>query len=387
MLVGLVVTLVLTLRLSWPGNGTKPADHELAGAGTDHAGSAFRPPPAAGTEIATGSLPVGDDWTRRWHQAGAGAEESQRHQAKEALIEALAVVDPRRAIELARGESSEELRVRLIEAALRGWGQTDAEAALAWTATQQVIEFGQAMASLFHGAARDPENAIRLANEMSQLDPQCAADYGFYLVAALAREGEFGKAADFAAGSEGEARGSWLSDVYSRWADQAPHEALAYAAQLTEAKTRMIASRAALLRWAYNDAPALAEYALGIADPNDRRFALSKALPRWAAADPVAAALWVNQAEPSPELDLVAASIATRPEVIRYPGVSLKWAENILEPKLRSRVLASVIHQWANTDPSTAKRYAEESPNIRPEERAAVLSAFSPGFDPISFTP
>mgnify|MGYP003580430161 CR=1 FL=1 len=38
-------------------------------------------------------------------------------------------------------------------------------------------------------------------------------------------------------------------------------------------------------------------------------------------------------------------------------------------------------------DRVAARRYAETSPNIRPDERAGVLAAFEPGFNPISLLP
>jgi hypothetical protein len=332
-------------------------------------------------------LSAADEWAKRWREAGSMADESSRIQAKEALIENLAVSDPLQAVELARKESDPDLRLRFLEAAMRGWGQTNPEAALAWATSQDSMDPGQAMAAVFHGAARDREGAIRLTAEMSKRAPQRANDYGSYLIAALGRSGDFGAAADFAAKGAPEARVNWLSDAYSRWANKDPRAALDYATQLTDAEARQTAWHIAVSRWAYNDPAAAAEYALDLPNQNERKFALAEALPRWAAADPVKAASWINEFEPSPELDLGAATVATRPEVIRQPELALSWAGNITDPALRGRVLASVVYGWAKVDPRAARTYAEGSPKVRPEDRAAVLAAFEQGFDPISLEP
>jgi hypothetical protein len=330
---------------------------------------------------------VHENWLQRWREAAALDDEAQRDQAKEALIDALAQTDPLRAIDVARNEPNEALRPRLMESAMRGWGQTDPEAALAWVAAQSMQDSGRTTAAVFHGAARNPDRAIQLANNLSLSDPSRATDHALYLIAALAGEDAFSTAADFASTSAAESRAMRISDAYSRWANKSPEQALVHATQLGDPETRKTAAISVLLRWAYNDAPAAAQYALSLTDSDQRRFALSKALPIWVAAQPVEAAVWMSNVEPSPELDLIAASIATRPRGAQKPEVSASWAENILEPNLRVQVTASVVHKWAETDPAAARRYAETSPSIPAEERAAVLAALKPGFEPVSFTP
>ncbi len=380
----LIITAALVLT-GWLGYHASQPDQHSKERVTEHAS------PQSQSSFALQEIPASapghDDWTRRWQETETLTDESQCNQAKESLIEALALVDPRRAVEMARNESSEALRWRLMEAAMRGWGQVDPESALAWAAAQSWMDSGQATASIFHGAASDPERAIRLANALSQRGPERSLDHGLYLVAALARVGEFDKAADFAASSTSESRAVRIGDAYSRWAEKAPQQALAHAAQLNDLEARKTASNAIFMRWAYTDAPAAARHALSLSDPEDRRYAFSKALPIWVAARPVEAALWMSSVEPSPELDLVAASIATRPGASQNPKASTLWAENILEPKLRVLVMASVVHRWAETDPAAARHYAETSSSILPGERSEVLAALKPGFDPVSFAP
>ncbi len=328
-----------------------------------------------------------EKWIHSWRETESIADESQRDQTKESLIEALARMNPHRAVQWARETWDETLRIRFLDAAMRGWGQTDPEAALDWVTAQPVADSGQAMASVFHGAASDPQHAIKLAHDLSQRDPRRTTDYGLYLLAALARADQFSTAAEFASTSTAGSRATWVSDAYSRWANASPKEALSHATQLGDPKTRKTATHAVLLRWAYNDAPAAAKHALSLPDAESRRFAFSKAIPIWVAAQPVEAAVWMSNLEPSVELDWVAASIATRPAASQNPHVSILWAENILEPKLRTQVIASVVHNWAETDADAARHYVEKSSSIRSEERADILAAFGPDFDPVSFSP
>lgn len=342
---------------------------------------------AAGEDDRDKTDSVLEQWIQSWRETEGIADESQRDQTKESLIEALARTNPHQAVKLACDASNKTLRIRFLDAAMRGWGQTNPEAALDWVMAQPVADSGQAMAAVFHGAASDPQRAIKLAHDLSQHDPSRTTDHGLYLLAALARANEFSMAAEFASTGTAGSRTTWVSDAYSRWANASPQEALSHATRLGDPKTRKTATNAVLLRWAYNDAPAAAKHASSLPDAESRRFAFSKAIPIWVAAQPIEAAVWMSNREPSAELDWVAASIATRPGAAQNPHVSVLWAENILEPKLRTQVIASVVHNWAGTDADAARRYAEKSPSIRPEERADILAAFGPDFDPVSFSP
>jgi hypothetical protein len=243
------------------------------------------------------------------------------------------------------------------------------------------------MASVFDGAARDPEHALQFARQLSERDPERAADFGSYLVAALARTGEFAKAADFAANGSADVRVDWLNAAFARWGEQKPREALEHAAQFSDPEIQQTAFRAAVSHWAQANPREVAEYALSHSAGADRDFALNAALRAWAADDPVEAAGWIGRFEPSPQLDLGAAVIASQPDAIRQPEVATSWAEGITDPRLRVRVLAMVVKEWSMTDPAAARDYAETSPNLRPEERAGVLAAFEPDFKPISLLP
>ncbi|MBC8132433.1 MAG: hypothetical protein H7X95_05575 [Deltaproteobacteria bacterium] len=249
------------------------------------------------------------------------------------------------------------------------------------------MDQGQAMASVFHGAARDPENALRLNAQLSEQEPERAQDYGSYLVAAFTRAGEFSQAAAFAAESAPEVRVDWLNAAYSRWAGDQPQAALEHLGKLSNREIRQMAFDAAVSHWAQNKPREVAEYALTLSDGREREFALNAALRAWSSADAVEAATWMGRFEPSPHLDFGAAMIASQPEAMRHPQIATSWAESITDPRLRVAILASVVNEWALTDPVAARHYAEFSPRIWAEDRAGVLFAFEPDFHPISLLP
>ncbi len=335
----------------------------------------------------TSESPVVDEWEDRWRRLKAEPASAARDEDMVALIEELAAIDPSHAVALARRESNAERRTNLMEAVVRGWAGANPDAAAAWAASQTMIDHGQALAAVFHGVARDPEEALRLNARLTAQDPDRAADYGSYLIAALSRVGEFDQAAAFATNGDAEVRVGWLNSAYSSWAADQPQAALEQVAQLTDPTVRRTAFDAAMSRWAYNDPPAAAQYALSLPAGHERTLALTVALREWSAADPVAAAAWMNQQTHLPEFDFGAAIVASHPDAIGQPDAAISWAESIVDPQLKVRILATVVNQWAAVDPVAARRYVETSPNLKPDERPGVLAAFEPDFTPVSILP
>jgi len=341
----------------------------------------------SGPSVRAPRVQTEDPWALRWSEWLARPEGEARDQALAALVAELAAADPMRAIALADGETNGSLRDTLLQAALRGWGGVSPEVALAWATAQTLLDSGEAMASVFHGAAHDPENLLRLTGQWSQQDPDRAGDYGSYLVAALNRAGDFSQAATYAAAVPSEFRLNLLNAAYAGWADREPKAALEAIGQLPDPEIKKTAFAATISRWANNDAPAAAAYARELPEGSERMLALTVALRNWAAVDGVGAATWMSGLEPSPELDMGAAVVAALPESLQQPEVAAGWAESIVDPQLRARVLAAVVKEWSATDPAAARAYAESSPDIRAEDRATVLSAFDPDFNPISVLP
>lgn len=328
-----------------------------------------------------------DSWQQNWSELKSQPEGVERDIRLIALLEEMARHKPLDAIALADGEPQEELRLKFLEAALRGWGSGDLLAAVAWANDQPLFDTGQAIASAFHGAAHDPEGLERTTTSLCATDTEHAGDYGLFLVGALNRSGHFSRAAQFAAAMPGERRTDTLNSAYSAWATHDPEAALKSAFRISDPATRQTAFEAAASRWAKTDPKAAAERALALESEAERSFVFAAALRKWSAENPGEAATWISRFEPSRDLDQAAAAIASHPDALREPSTALSWADSILNRQLKLRTLATVLNQWASADPVAAWNYANAVPCDSTEEQALLFSAFSSEFEPVSFLP
>lgn len=327
------------------------------------------------------------DWESRWQSLAAEPQTTARDEDMVTLLEELAATNPTLALALASGESNSRLRGDFLQAAVRGWGMSDAAGAVAWARSQTLMDEGQALAAAFHGAVREPAKAIQLTEELSAKDPSRARAYGASLIGGLVRAGEFNDASAFASTASTRVRVDWLNTVYSRWADDRPSEALRELGQLESPETRRIAFDATVTRWAENDARAALEFTTTLPAGRDQGFALNATLRAWAASDVVGSATWLAANAPSPQLDFGSAMIALQPQTLSQPDIAMRWAMNIVDPQLRSRVLASVVNEWAAADSDGARRFANALPTSRSDEREAAQSGLAPDFAPISLLP
>src|SRR4029077_10029308 len=148
-----------------------------------------------------------------------------------------------------------------------------------------------------------------------------------------------------------------------------PKAALKNVADMSDPGIRRAAFAAAMSRWANHDLKAATEFAPALPDGLERTWAMSMALRAWSADDAPEAAMWISRFDPSPATDIGAAMIASQPDALRQPLVATSWAESIVDPALRVRVIAALVSEWALVDPVAARQYAESSPTLRPEDR------------------
>jgi len=326
---------------------------------------------------------VADDWEHRWHDLMSLPDSPERTKQLMAMLEQLGQTDPTRAIAFAdKATADAYLRADFLQAAVRGWASGNPDAAIAWANSQTLMDQGQAMSAVFHGAARDPENALRLAAQLSAQDPEHAGDYGSYVIAALNRVGEFDRATAFAADAPEEFRLNLMNAAYTSWGESNPQAAMEAIGQLSDPETKRTAFNAAISGWSRNDPGGVADYALSLPEGDERTFALTVALRLWSADDPVGAATWMNGLDSSPELDFGAAVVASQPDAIRQPDIAIGWANSIIDPQLRVSILATVVNQWAAVDPVAAWNYVETSPSLEHDERTGLLAALEPDFTP-----
>ena len=142
---------------------------------------------------------------------------------------------------------------------------------------------------------------------------------------------------------------------------------------------RNAASCAVMDRWAILDPRTLANFAIQLPADSNRNYALSAALAEWTNQDLAAASAWLNQLEPSAELDAGVSAITTRqPLMAHRPETAVNWAESVFDPELRSQTLAAIVREWAKADHSAAQRYAETSPAINAADRSMLLANPNP---------
>ncbi len=295
-----------------------------------------------------------------------------------AAIEDLATRDAPRALALALAEVDLRLRLDLLRATLRGWAKSDPDAAGDWALSHPaIIDKSDAATAVLTGLIQDPDAAIRLFSHLSETDPGHAREFGNSLIAALSNNGDFSRAAEFAAQGSAQYRTDWLAAAFGSWSQYQPQAAAAEAMKLPDPDSRQLAVHAAFTGWAQGDPEGLAEYAISLPDGPDKSFALTESLPSWAANDPAAAAEWINQIPSSPELDQGIATVARSFDA--KPEVAVTWAESIADTQLRSSTLANIVRRWIELDPVAARQYAETSTNIVGEDRSDLLNGFGDG--------
>jgi hypothetical protein len=330
------------------------------------------PPLSAPVPSGPPSVRLAAEWEACWKELMAKPCTRERDDQVIAAIEDLASRDALRAIALAQNESRSRMSQNMLRAALRGWALVNPEAAADWALTQTKLDKVDALASALQGTMKDPNAATLLYSRLLQKAPDLSAPLGTSLVTLLANRGEFTRAADFAATGAPENRLDWLNTAYSIWADYQPESALAAANSLSNAAMKDQALAAVFSMWSVNSPEAVVEYAATLPAGHHRELAFTDALRNWAVNDPATAAEWINNAEPSPELDAGIACIATSSQVRQTPRVAVTWAESISEPTLRSSTLAEIVHHWAATDLVAARTYVNSSKAMETAELAAL---------------
>jgi hypothetical protein len=340
------------------------------------------PAPAAWTAVRpVPSAP--DDSAGRWARLAAAPRSPAAAAEAGAALEDLARQDPARAMALSLQQHNRLRRTDWLHAALRGWAAVDPGAAAAAVARLPAAEQEEAEAAVMTGAVRDPAAAVALTRALMEGDPLGRRSDANHLLSALNQAGDYAQAVDFAASLPPEVRTEMLGTAYQSWAQAEPEDALAAAARQPEGEARATAVDAALSGWSQVDPAGLARHALDLPPGPDRSQALQLALGEWVQDDPAAATAWLNAAAARPELDPGIAAVAAQPQVIaRQPEVAANWAEAITDPALRSRTLASVLQDWASSNPEAARRYALNSGGLQADDRTALLAAIDGGNAP-----
>jgi hypothetical protein len=330
------------------------------------------------------ALPIAtadQNWDERWRQWLVRLSATGQEVELAAEFEALILENPARALASARRETDAARRTSLIQMILLLWAESDPAAAAAQARALPDEERALGVAAVLAGVSNQTEVAVRLATEFCRDDPALASEHGYALIAALGRTGEFRAAIRFAVGAEaaveGEDQNKWLKAAFAQWAAQNPAAAMAAIQELPGGGPRFEALDAIATNRVLTDPAGLAAALRNLPVGPDRSLVLGQTLRAWVNSDAKTAADWLNQLEPSLELDAGAAAVATSAQshtLNQRPEVALSWAESIVSAELRSRTLVAVVQKWAMHDLLAAQHYVQTSTDLLPADRVTLLN-------------
>jgi hypothetical protein len=324
-------------------------------------------------EDATGSTAPAPRWSElRWRTRLGEPGTPARNAALAEMLEALAATDPAHAMALAQGEANLILRDQLVQAALHGWARAAPISATNWAlALLHPAARDAALSAVFSGAVSvNPNEAVRLVRSLVLQNPGGAIDYGNRMIDTLCDAGHFELAAKMAASGDDGQRSFWLGEAYSKWAALQPQPAAQAAAALEDSGLKNLALHGVVGGWSQANPGSAVQFILQLPAGPENGSLLSQALERWTKVDLKAASDWIDDHEAGAAMDAGVSSVATKEYL--PPDVAVGWAESVVNPKLRSETLVTVLRNWATVDLSAAKRYFDASQNLLPEDRKEI---------------
>ena len=127
-----------------------------------------------------------------------------------------------------------------------------------------------------------------------------------------------------------------------------PAQASQAAAAIEDPDVRNQALHGIVGGWAEADPAALVQFVMQLPSDAERGSLLSQSLERWVKHDPEAASQWINSHETGPDTDQGAAAVATMDSL--KPDLAISWAVSVVNPKLRSETLVTVLRNWVTVD-------------------------------------
>jgi hypothetical protein len=283
---------------------------------------------------------------------------------------------PEHAIALAESQNDEVARARLVAAVLQAWGEKNPRAALDWVLVRDENERFVRVEAVLRGGVVQPETMLEVGREWLAENSEAGTAYATALVGALSANGDFETALQLAREGPADSRTDWLGNVFQRWSAADPEGAVKALKELPKEQMRDAAIHSLATGWPDQSASSLATMALAMPQGEGRTFALNSALDKWCLNDPVGMAEWMNQIEPSRELDSAIAALVTRTDSLeRSPEVALGWAESINDGQIQSDALKHVLKEWSGTNQAGAQGYILTSGWIPAEQRGEFLRA------------
>ena len=321
---------------------------------------------------------IGGSPTERWRalQEAPSSPDTEARMCQ--LLIAQAAASPADALALAQSGTTPRQREIFRNAALRGWAASDPVATAEWLlANVRQDERRAASEALAAGGVARPAEARRAFEHLIAADSSWAGIYGEAWINTLAGAGQFELACQFAAGGLATDRAAWLNTTFRAWAAYQPQAALAALRSISDDGARQEALGGLYTGWSGSDPAGLVAHAQTLPEGDARAAALRDGLSHWVFRDPVAAATWLGNIEPRPELDPGVVAVANV-LAARTPTLAIDWTESIVDPELRSSTVVELLQQWASRDANAALDYVRKSPALPRETRALALSTLAP---------
>lgn len=258
---------------------------------------------------------------------------------------------------------------------LPDWTDQDPAVVWQWALAHSAADDEVWRGVLKHIARSDPALALGYATQLAHDRPTLTQTAYATVIDTLAQMGSYA-AAQRALQQipDGDMKNHLVANFALQWGRSDPLSAAAWLLNLPGAVECPAALVGLSRAWAEADPQEAADFAALLPAGELRRSALTAAVTVWIEKNPGAASAWIDQLDPNPDFDQVAARISRIPTLVETRvEVALSWAENIVDENERTQALATVVTLWAVRDRLAAVRYVQDSPDLTSAQRARLM--------------
>lgn len=308
-------------------------------------------------------------------QLDKSAPSELREDERFKLILAWAATDPRGAMEYAKQNLKRDRLAQAMAGIATEWARHDPAGAWTWARALGSDETHHAHTVLEEVGKNNPAEALRLASEFANQEPNEAVAMCLTAMRGMTYNGNFDAALKLATGMKlpPEEKAMLFNFMAGQWARFEPEKAAQWAQTLPPGLREQ-----ALIglgeSWGEKDPPGAADFAIRLPAGETRQAALKQAIGNWILDDPAAAGTWINKFERHEDFDQAVASVATMRFLIdEHIDLSLSWAGTIVSEPLRTAALNEIISVWSLRDPEAARKFIQSSPKLPPSAREELL--------------
>jgi hypothetical protein len=308
-----------------------------------------------------------------------------------AVIDSWAKTDPKGLLAVADNLTVPRLRETGVDAALKSWAMTDPKTALQWIKDNPGTGSASATQARYDAiiagfAATDPKGAFDIVSALpddTDHDRQIKSDALNALTDSLAEQGRFTDALQiFDPLPAGQTRDDAMDNLAKQWGANAPMDAAAWAANITDPAERIRLGSQVAGAWAASDPLAAANWAVQIdaqtdapKDPHNPAagpgMLLANAILAWSQDDLDGPGNFLNQLPNSPDKDRAVAVFAMHASQ-EDPESAVKWIGTITDKGTQNMVTMSVATQMYEQDPAMFNNFIQTSDLVSDSQRQSM---------------